>query len=73
MIEESGVVVGVFFGAPAPGDDVVEGAGHEEACGVEESAVDEELVIDTETVGVAGDLYERVVVEPVGEGTTGHA
>lgn len=49
-----GVVVGVFFGAPAPGDDVVEGVGHEEACGVEESAVDEELVIDTEAVGVAG-------------------
>lgn len=73
MIEEAGVVVGVFFGAPAPGDDVVEGAGHEEACGVEESAVDEELVIDTETVSVAGDLHEPVVVEPVGEGTTGHA
>lgn len=73
MIEEAGVVVGVFFGAPAPGDDVVEGVGHEEACGVEESAVDEELSVNAVAVGVAGDLYEPVVVEPVGEGTTGHA
>lgn len=68
LVEEAGVVVGVFFGAPAPGDDVVEGAGHEEAFGVEESTVDEELVIDAVAVGVAGDLYEPVVVEPAGQG-----
>lgn len=65
MFEETGVVVGVFFGAPPPGDDVIEGAGYEEAFGVEVGAVDEELIVDAVGVVVAGDLDKPVVVEPV--------
>ena len=56
LVEEAGVIVGVFFRTPAPGDDVVEGAGHEEAFGVEEGAINEELIVDAVAVGVAGYL-----------------